>query len=126
MRKFALLILLAVLVACTPGMHRTYQTCMVAAAQAADVHAKLQTRAALREDPTAVESNFMLGDRPSDARLAGAGLFNAGVGALILWLPRDRGPENDWVVDVIATGWMMVTVYWAVNDTVLTDARWYH
>jgi hypothetical protein len=110
---------------CTPRMHRAYQIAVVSAAQLADTHSKLQTRAALRGDPSIRETNPFLGERPSDALLVGAGLVNAGVGGLILAIPRDRGPESDWLIDVVATCWLAITSAAAINDTRLTDVRWY-
>jgi hypothetical protein len=110
---------------CTPRMHRAYQIAVVGAAQVAHTHAVLQTRAALKRDPSIVETNPFLGERPGDALLVGAGIVNTGVGGLILALPRDRGLEGDWVIDVVATVWLALATSWAINDTRLTNERWY-
>lgn len=106
-------------------MHRGYQIAMVSVAQLAHTHAVLQTRAALQNDASIRETNPLLGDAPNDALLVGVGLVNTTVGGLILAMPRDRGPESDWVVDVVATTWAVLATTWAINDTRLTSERWY-
>lgn len=117
---------MALCVGCTPRMHRAYQWTMVGVGVAGYTQSELQTYAAVRNDPTIQESNWMLGSAPGAVPLIGASMVNGGIATAILSLPRS-GPNKlpDLAIDVLATAFGVFGAFCAYNDTTLTNTRWW-
>lgn len=72
------------------------------------------------------ESNPMFGDNPSQNELAAGGALGVaamgGYWRIVEWLP-DRGPETEWVKDVLATLPMALEGYCVSRNYVQTGFR---
>lgn len=123
-------------IGCSPGMHRAYRRTMIGVAIIAETQSVLQTDVALRHDPALRETNWFLGESPSRPVLAGAWALNVSLDGSLLLLPHgDDDPQHwdghglrpvpEWVMDVTCTLAATVQLFWAWNDTTLTDRRWW-
>jgi hypothetical protein len=110
MTRIATLLLLYLIgcIGCTPRMHRAYRASMTTLTAATAVVDTRMTMYALdNHSATLRESNPLYGgDRPSDARLMGGLAFSLAWQVSLLpavnALP-DRGPETEWIRDVLVT-----------------------
>jgi hypothetical protein len=117
-----IILAVALLAGCTPGMHRAFQSTMVAVAIGADACSVLQTRAVLRA-PGSVgrESNPLLGADPGDLRLGGAFAFNVGLVAGTASLRDSSDPATmDWAKDVLLATEAVLFAAMAYNDNTMT------
>lgn len=95
---------LVVFAACTPGMHKAYRTTVAVAGGLAQVVDTRQTQWGVAHGWN--EANPFLGSHPSYDVLAAGAVTS--VVFMVAWhkglerLP-DRGPESEWVRDVLAT-----------------------
>lgn len=131
MSVYVRLMLLAIgVVGCTPRMHRGYRATVITGAAVATIVDARMTSWGLSHDPAVMERDVQHGSihgtAPSDFRLAtdiGIGIGAMYAGHQLIERLADRGPESDWVKDVIVTIPIVIEGFCIWNNAKLLGAE---